>query len=127
MKLIKWFLAILVTLALLVTLYLTVFFDPNDFKPEIVNAVKKQTGRELVIADDLSWTFFPALGINLGGISLSNPEGFTPKSMLDVNKAVAEVALIPLFRKEIQVAQLSLDGANINLVTRKNGSSSLDG
>ncbi|MCA1895752.1 AsmA family protein, partial [Shewanella putrefaciens] len=116
MKLIKWFLAILVTLALLVTLYLTVFFDPNDFKPEIVNAVKKQTGRELVIADDLSWTFFPALGINLGGISLSNPEGFTPKSMLDVNKAVAEVALIPLFRKEIQVAQLSLDGANINLV-----------
>lgn len=127
MKLIKWFLAILVTLALLVTLYLTVFFDPNDFKPEIVNAVKKQTGRELVITDDLSWTFFPALGINLGGISLSNPEGFTPKSMLDVNKAVAEVALIPLFRKEIQVAQLSLDGANINLVTRKNGSSSLDG
>ena len=127
MKFIKWLLAILVTLALLVTLYLTVFFDPNDFKPEIVNAVKKQTGRELVIADDLSWTFFPALGINLGGISLSNPEGFTPKSMLDVNKAVAEVALIPLFRKEIQVAQLSLDGANINLVTRKNGSSSLDG
>lgn len=127
MKFIKWLLAILVTLVLFVTLYLTVFFDPNDFKPEIVNAVNKQTGRELVIGDDLSWTFFPALGINLGGISLSNPEGFTPKSMLDVNKAVAEVALMPLFRKEIQIAQLSLDGAKINLVTRKNGSSSLDG
>lgn len=65
MKLIKWFLAILVTLALLVTLYLTVFFDPNDFKPEIVNAVKKQTGRELVIADDLSWTFFLRLALTL--------------------------------------------------------------
>ncbi|MCL1091833.1 AsmA family protein [Shewanella profunda] len=127
MKFIKWLLAILVTLVLFVTLYLTVFFDPNDFKPEIVNAVNKQTGRELVIGDDLSWTFFPALGINLGGISLSNPEGFTPKSMLDVNKAVAEVELMPLFRKEIQIAQLSLDGAKINLVTRKNGSSSLDG
>lgn len=127
MKLIKWFLAILVTLVLVVTLYLTVFFDPNDFKPEIVNAVKKQTGRELVISDDLSWTFFPTIGINLGGISLSNPEGFTPKSMLDVNKAIAEVALVPLLSKEIEIAQLSLDGATINLVTRKNGSSSLDG
>ncbi|PIW59202.1 AsmA family protein [Shewanella sp. CG12_big_fil_rev_8_21_14_0_65_47_15] len=127
MKFIKWLLAILVTLILVVTLYLTVFFDPNDFKPEIVNAVKKQTGRELVIADDLSWTFFPTIGINLGGISLSNPEGFTPQSMLEVNKAIAEVALMPLFSKEIQIAQLSLDGAKINLVTRKNGSSSLDG
>lgn len=127
MKLIKWFLAILVTLVLVVTLYLTVFFDPNDFKPEIVNAVKKQTGRELVISDDLSWTFFPTIGINLGGISLSNPEGFTPKSMVEVNKAIAEVALMPLLSKEIEIAQVSLDGAKINLVTRKNGSSSLDG
>ncbi|MCT8868217.1 AsmA family protein [Shewanella xiamenensis] len=127
MKFIKWFLAILATLIVAVALYLTVFFDPNDFKPEIVNAVKKQTGRELVITDDLSWTFFPTIGINLGGVSLSNPEGFTPKSMLEVNKAVAEVELIPLFSKQIEIAQLTLDGAKINLVTRKNGSSSLDG
>lgn len=127
MKLIKWLLAILVTVVLVVTLYLTVFFDPNDFKPEIVNAVKKQTGRELVIADDFSWTFFPTIGINLGGISLSNPEGFTPQSMLEVNKAIAKVALIPLFSKEIAIAQLTLDGANINLVSRKDGRSNLDG
>ena len=127
MKFIKWLLALVVTLILLVTVYLTVFFDPNDFKPEIVDAVKKQTGRELVIADDLSWTFFPVIGINLGGVSLSNPEGFTPKAMLEVNKAVAEVALMPLFSQQIEIAELSLDGATINLVTRKNGTSSVDG
>ena len=127
MKFIKWLLALVVTLILLVTVYLTVFFDPNDFKPEIVDAVKKQTGRELVITDDLSWTFFPVIGINLGGVSLSNPEGFTPKAMLEVNKAVAEVALMPLFSQKIEIAELSLDGATINLVTRKNGTSSFDG
>ncbi|WP_300477055.1 AsmA family protein [Shewanella sp.] len=127
MKFIKWLLALVVTLILLVTVYLTVFFDPNDFKPEIVDVVKKQTGRELVITDDLSWTFFPVIGINLGGVSLSNPEGFTPKAMLEVNKAVAEVALMPLFSQKIEIAELSLDGATINLVTRKNGTSSFDG
>ncbi|MDT3282451.1 AsmA family protein [Shewanella scandinavica] len=127
MKFIKWLLALVVTLILLVTVYLTVFFDPNDFKPEIVDAVKKQTGRELVITDDLSWTFFPVIGINLGGVSLSNPEGFTPKAMLEVNKAIAEVALMPLFSQQIEIAELSLDGATINLVTRKNGTSSFDG
>ena len=127
MKFIKWLLALVVTLILLVTVYLTVFFDPNDFKPEIVDVVKKQTGRELVITDDLSWTFFPVIGINLGGVSLSNPEGFTPKAMLEVNKAVAEVELMPLFSQKIEIAELSLDGATINLVTRKNGTSSFDG
>ncbi|AAN55596.1 AsmA family protein [Shewanella oneidensis MR-1] len=127
MTFIKWLLVILVTFVVAVTLYLTVFFDPNDFKPEVVNAVKKQTGRELVITEDLSWTFFPTVGINLGGVSLSNPEGFTPKSMLEVHKAVAEVELMPLFSKQIEIVQLSLDGAKINLVTRKNGSSSFDG
>lgn len=127
MKFIKWLLALMVTLILLATVYLTVFFDPNDFKPEIVDAVKKQTGRELVITDDLSWTLFPVIGINLGGVSLSNPEGFTPKAMLEVKKAVAEVALMPLFSQKIEIAELSLDGATINLVTRKNGTNSFDG
>lgn len=127
MKFIKWLLAILVGVVLLVTLYLTVFFDLNNFKPEIVDAVKKQTGREFVISEDLSWTFFPAIGINLGGVSLSNPQGFTPAAMLEVHEAVAEVALMPLFKREIEIAQLSLEGAKINLVTRKDGSSSLDG
>ncbi|QYJ77475.1 AsmA family protein [Shewanella acanthi] len=127
MKFIKWLLGIVVILVLAVTLYLTVFFDPNDFKPAIVDAVKKQTGRELVIADDLTWTFFPTVGINLGGVTFSNPEGFEPKSMLEVNQAVAEVELMPLISKQIQVALLSLDGAKFNLVSRKNGSSSFDG
>lgn len=127
MKFIKWLLAIFVGVVLLITLYLTVFFDLNNFKPEIVDAVKKQTGREFVISEDLSWTFFPAIGINLGGVSLSNPQGFTPAAMLEVHEAVAEVALMPLFKREIEIAQLSLEGAKINLVTRKDGRSSLDG
>lgn len=31
--------------------------------------------------------------------------------MLEVNKAVAEAELMPLFSKQIEIAQLSLDGA----------------
>ena len=127
MKFIKWLLAIVVVAILSVVVYITVIFDPNDFKPEIVDAVKKQTGRDLAIKDDLSWTFFPSLGISLGNINLSNPDGFTPAQMVFVNQAVAEVALMPLLKKEIEIDKLSLDGLTVNLVTRKNGASSLDG
>lgn len=127
MKVVKWILGIFAVLFLGLVLYLTLLFDPNDFKPEIVDAVKKQTGRELVISQDLNWTFFPTLGIELGGISLSNPDGFDEKQMLAVNQVVAEVALMPLFRKEVEIAQLNLDGLKLDLITQKDGRTSLDG
>ncbi|WP_350431036.1 AsmA family protein [Shewanella sp. H8] len=127
MKVVKWILAIGLTLVVGVTVYLTMFFDLNNFKPQIVDAVKKQTGRDLQITQDLSWSVFPSLGIKLGGISLSNPDGFAPVSMLDVNEAVANVALMPLFSQQIEVDLLKLDGLTLNLVTQKDGKTSFDG
>ncbi|AZG73084.1 AsmA family protein [Shewanella livingstonensis] len=127
MKVVKWLLAIMLTLVVGVTVYLTMFFDLNNFKPQIVDAVKKQTGRDLHISQDLSWSVFPSLGIKLGGISLSNPDGFTPVAMLDVNEAIANVALMPLFSQQIEVDLLKLDGLTLNLVTQKDGKTSFDG
>ncbi|MDO6677475.1 AsmA family protein [Shewanella sp. 4_MG-2023] len=127
MKALKWLLAIVASVILLLVIYLTVFFDPNSFKPQIVDAVKKQTGRDFVISQDLSWSFFPTLGINLGGISLSNPENFSPSTLVEVNQAVASVALMPLLSQQVEIAQLSLDGLTMNIVTKKDGSTSFDG
>ncbi|GGP41648.1 cell envelope biogenesis protein AsmA [Shewanella algicola] len=127
MKAVKWFLAIVLILIVGITVYLTMFFDLNNFKPQIVDAVKKQTGRDLQIKDDLSWSVFPSIGIKLGGISLSNPENFSPASMLDINEAVANVALMPLFSQQIEVDLLKLDGLTLNLVTQKDGKTSFDG
>lgn len=127
MKAIKWVLLSVIAVLLALTAYLVLVFDLNDFKPQIVNVVKKQTGRDLVIAQDLSWTFFPSLGIKLGDVSFANPEGFSPVHMLEVNQAVADVALMPLFSKQIEIDQLNLDGLTVNLVTLANGKTSFDG
>ena len=127
MKAIKWILLSVTAVVLALVAYLVLVFDLNDYKPEIVNAVKKQTGRELVIAQDLSWTFFPSLGIKLGAVSFSNPEGFAPANMLEIKQAVADVALTPLFSKQIEIDQLNLDGLTVNLVTLANGKTSFDG
>ncbi|MCG9712293.1 AsmA family protein [Shewanella insulae] len=127
MKFVKWLLIVFASLFLLLIAYLTLIFDPNDFKPQIVEAVKKQTGRELVINQDLNWTFFPSIGITLGDISLSNPNGFKHDTMLKVDGIVAEVALLPLLSKEVEIAQLNLDGLTLNFDSYKNGRSSMDG
>ena len=127
MKILKWFFIILLLFVASITAYLMLFFNPNDFKPELVEVVKEKTGRDLTIGNDLSWTFFPSIGIELSKISLSNPKGFDEASMLTVNKVVAEVALMPLFSKKVEIAQLNLDGLTLNLETRKDGQTSFDG
>ncbi|MBU0914104.1 MAG: AsmA family protein [Gammaproteobacteria bacterium] len=123
----KWLLAVVVGSIAVAAFYLLVVFDLNDFKAEITTKVEQQTGRELQIAGDIGWTIYPSLGVSLTDVKLSNPKGFAPEQMLEVSELTAAVALMPLFNKDLQVQQLHLNGVTANLVTRKDGSSSMDG
>ncbi|RYV01499.1 AsmA family protein [Shewanella sp. OPT22] len=126
MKVIKWGLVTLLALIVCLALYLTFLFDLNDYKPELVSLVKEQTGRELKIEKDLKWTVYPSLGIEIEKLSLSAPKGFK-QQMLSVNKAVAEVKFLPLLSKQVEISRLNFDGIIFNLITKKDGKSSLDG
>ncbi len=123
----KWLLAVVAGFIAVAAFYLLVVFDLNDFKAEITTKVEQQTGRELQIAGDIGWTIYPSLGVSLTDVKLSNPKGFAPEQMLEVSELTAAVALMPLFNKDLQIQQLHLDGVTANLVTRKDGSSSIDG
>lgn len=123
----KWLLAVVAGFIAVAAFYLLVVFDLNDFKAEITNKVEQQTGRELQIAGDIGWTIYPSLGVSLTDVKLSNPKGFAPEQMLEVSELTAAVALMPLFNKDLQIQQLHLDGVTANLITRKDGSSSMDG
>lgn len=123
----KWLLAILVAAIAAMAFYLLVVFDLNDFKAEITAQVEQQTGRQLQIEGDIGWTLYPSLGLSLSDVKLSNPKGFVPEQMLEVTELKAAVALMPLFSKDLQIQKLHLSGVTANLVTRKDGSSSMDG
>lgn len=127
MKVIKWLVIALFTLCVFFAAYISLFFDPNDYKPQIIEFVKEKTGRQLTIEDDLKWTFFPHVGIKLGGINVSNPEGFEYPKLLQVKQAVADVELLPLLQKAVVIQQLKLDGLTFILETQKDGRSGLDG
>ena len=123
----KWLLAVVAGFIAVAAFYLLVVFDLNDFKAEITTKVEQQTGRELQIAGEIGWTIYPSLGVSLTDVKLSNPKGFAPEQMLEVSELTAAVALMPLFNKDLQIQQLHLDGVTANLITRKDGSSSMDG
>jgi len=119
-KLIK----ILVVLVLLVVAAIAgIIFttDINQYKGQIIQAVKDNTGRDFDISGDLKLapSLIPTIAIE--GVSLGNASWAKEKNMLSVSKFEAQVALMPLLKKNIQVVRLVLIEPNIHLETNKNG------
>ncbi len=100
--------------------------NPNDLKPLIVNEVKKQTGRELVISGDIHWRFFPTLGLSVETLALKNPSGFLQENMLSFSRAQMSLDVLPLLAKKISIGVISLDDANIFIQTLANGRNNLE-
>ncbi len=97
--------------------------DPNDYKTQISDAVFKQTGRQLNLAGDLSWSFYPSLGINANEFSLANRDGFKPANMVSAKEARIKVKLKPLLQKRLEVDQVTLVEPDINLAVNAAGDS----
>ena len=61
----------IVAVLIAVAAYIAATFNPNDYKPQIVQLVKEKLDRTLRIDGDIKLTFYPALGADLGGLALS--------------------------------------------------------
>jgi AsmA protein len=105
---------------------LVLLVDPNDYKEEIVQAVKEQTGRELKIEGDLKLSLFPWLGLETGALELANAPGFGKQPFARVAAAGVKVKLLPLLRKELQVNTILIDGLRLQLTRNKAGKTNWD-
>lgn len=101
--------------------------DPNQFKPLITEQVKKATGRELVISGDLSWQFFPSIGLALGKTEFRNPAGFAEPNLVQIGSAELSVSVLPLLSNHLEIGNISLQDSRVFIQTRLDGSSNLDG
>ncbi len=118
MKLLKWLvlgILLLLVVAAGSVAYLVATIDPNDYKPQIAEQVKKLTGRDLDIAGDIEWSIFPWLGLDLGRTTLSNPPGFSSPVFAGVDQVQVHVALKPLLKKRVETKKIQLKGVTINL------------
>ena len=74
MKIIKYALLGLGALILLIAAvlaYVAATFDPNQYKPQIVQAVKEKTQRTLKLEGDIRLSFWPSIGAKIGKAALS--------------------------------------------------------
>ncbi|WP_028575954.1 AsmA family protein [Desulfomicrobium escambiense] len=119
----KWILrAVLVAVLGLAALAGVLFFgiDPNDFKPQIVSAVRDNTGRELIIDGDLKLGFFPYLAVSIDGVQLRNGQGFEGP-FLTLKNARLKARLFPLLLSRLEVVALDVDGLSVFLTRDADG------
>jgi uncharacterized protein involved in outer membrane biogenesis len=118
--LVRVFLGLLVlAVAVVGTVVLT--FDPESYKAEIVDAVKRATGRDLRIAGPIRLALSVSPTIEIVDVTLSNPPGFSRPAMASVGKVDLRVALMPLLSKRIEIERLILTKPDVRLETDAKG------
>jgi AsmA protein len=101
-------------------LYVGLIFDANRYKPDLAAAARQATGRELAIDGDLAFGLFPQPHVRVGAARLLNPQGFDG-AVVELASARANVRLLPLLRRQIQIDELLVDGLHLNLLKNRKG------
>lgn len=101
--------------------YISLVFDPNDYKAQIEQQVYEQTGRTLTINGDLGLSFFPSLAVLIEDVRLQNAPGFKAEHFLTLKQARAEVKVLPLLSKQVEIGVVSLSDVELNLEENASG------
>lgn len=112
------FLAVVLTIALIAAVK---SIDFNRYKSLLSAQVKAATGRELTIAGplELKPSLVPLLVAN--GVTLSNAAGGSRPVMVKIERVEAEIALLPLLKREFRIQRLVLSTPEILLETDAQG------
>lgn len=101
-------------------------FNPNDYKDDIINIVKENTGRHLNMPGDISLSLFPWIGLDLGKIEISNAKGFSKRPFAKMNHLQVRAKLWPLFQQRLEADTLIIEGLTLNLAKNKLGKNNWD-
>ena len=116
-----------VGLVVLFSLAVYLFFDPNEYKGGIEDAVRGATGREFAIEGDLAVSIFPRLAVDVGKTTLGNAEGFGDEPFFAFDGARLSVRVLPLiFGDELSVGTASLENLRVNLAVDASGRTNWD-
>lgn len=119
-----WSVGGVIALVAAVVAYIALTFNPNDYKPQIIKAVKDSKQRTLKLDGDIKLLFFPSIGVSLNKLSLS--EFQSEKEFVSVESARASLKLLPLLAKQIVVDEVAVSGIKAQLIKFKNGKTNLD-
>ncbi len=103
----------LIVIVVAIGAYVAATFDPNQYKGQIVQAVKDKTKRTLKLDGDIKLSLFPSIGAKLGKSSLS--EYASEKEFAALEDLRVSLKLMPLPRSRRPAASPSLPSSAARL------------
>lgn len=95
--------------------------DPNQYKPQIVDAAKKATGRDLSLKGDIKLSLGLSPSFGIADVAFGNAAWGSRPEMVKVGRFEVQVALLPLLSKQVEVKRLVLLDTDILLETDAKG------
>ncbi|HCB1497637.1 TPA: outer membrane assembly protein AsmA [Klebsiella michiganensis] len=95
---------------------LVLLVNPNDFRAYMVKEVADRSGYQLELDGPLRWHVWPQLSILSGRMTLTAPGAAEP--VIRADNMRLDVALMPLISHQLQVKQVMLKGAVIQLTSK---------
>ena len=105
----------LVALLLITIIGVAVVFDPNEYKDNITQLVKEKTGRQLSIPGDISLSFVPWIGLDLGKVEISNAKGFGKQPFAEMGHLQVRAKFWALFKLKLEADTVVIEGLKLNL------------
>jgi len=112
-------LGVLALLAGVVLVALLVLVNPNDYKGALQQAVHERYNRTLVIDGDIKLSLLPRLGLEVSGVSLSEPDSTQVFAAIDTARVA--VAWWPLLSRHLVIEHLTVGGVKANVVRDAEG------
>jgi len=113
-----------VVVVVAIAAYIAASFDANQYKPQIVQAVKDATQRTLKLDGDIRLSFFPDIGATIGKAWLSERAGDGEFAGADDFRLALK--LVPLLSKRVVIDAIEVKNLRANLTRYKDGRTNFD-
>lgn len=119
-----WGVGILVVLAVAVVAYLLANFDPNRYKDVLIDKVRTDYQRTLVLQGPISLGLWPSLHVKLSQVRLSEhqrEQAFASAEGLELS-----VQALPLLQRQLRVNRVQAHGVSLRYARDAQGRSNID-
>lgn len=119
LKVLLTLLGLLVATVVGAAVWITLIFDPNDYRDDIAEVVRENTGRELRLEGPLKLRLFPQVAVEVNTLALANAKDFGPEPMLEVGRLLASVEVLPLLLDQaVRIGEIRLEQVRARIETR---------
>lgn len=102
--------------ALLAAAVIIPFLIPTSvYKAQIESAATDALGRKVTLRGDPKLSILPVISARIEGAEIANPDGFSDPLMIEAGALQANVKLLPLLSRRVEIGKITLDDATVRL------------